>query len=105
MDPSVIRSASNPAVDSLPLDTNFEIADLPVKLELRYAIESKRAANGLECPKTEYKQTSKKEEVSSKTQTSSLGLCEGALKSGTEKARNVSWGCLRGTPFLNMEES
>lgn len=64
MDPSVIRSATNPAVDSLQLDTNFEIADLPVKLELRYAIESKRAANGLECPKTEYKPVNKKEDVS-----------------------------------------
>lgn len=64
MDPSVIRSATNPAVDGLPLDTNFEIADLPVKLELRYAIESKRAANGLECPKTEYKQINKREDVS-----------------------------------------
>jgi hypothetical protein len=64
MDPSVIRSATNPCADSLQLDTNFEIADLPVKLELRYAIESKRAASGLECPKTEYKTVSKREEVS-----------------------------------------
>ncbi|XP_031550229.1 cyclic AMP-dependent transcription factor ATF-3-like [Actinia tenebrosa] len=64
MDPSVIRSATNPGVDNLSMDTNFEIADLPVKLELRYAIESKRAANGLECPKTEYKQASRREELS-----------------------------------------
>lgn len=64
MDPSVIRNALNPTTDGLSLDANFEIADLPVKLELRYAIESKRAANGLECPKTEYKPMNKKSEVS-----------------------------------------
>lgn len=63
MDPSVIRNAINPQPDGLSLDANFEIADLPVKLELRYAIESKRAANGLECPKTEYKPLNKRNEV------------------------------------------
>ncbi|KXJ29925.1 cyclic AMP-dependent transcription factor ATF-3 [Exaiptasia diaphana] len=63
MDPSVIRNAANPTPDGFPLDTNFEIADLPVKLELRYAIESKRAANGLECPKTEYKPMNKKNDL------------------------------------------
>lgn len=63
MDPSVIRNAMNPTTDGLHLDANFEIADLPVKLELRYAIESKRAANGLDCPRTEYKPISKKSDV------------------------------------------
>lgn len=37
------------------MDPNFEIADLPVKLELRYVIESKRAAHGLDCPKLDYR--------------------------------------------------
>ncbi|KAK3726620.1 hypothetical protein QZH41_010953 [Actinostola sp. cb2023] len=63
MDPSVIRNAMNPTTDGLSLDANFEIADLPVKLELRYAIESKRAANGLDCPKTEYKQVRRRSEL------------------------------------------
>ncbi|KAK2568716.1 hypothetical protein P5673_006710 [Acropora cervicornis] len=53
---SVIRAVGNPASDvAIAVDPNFEIADLPVKLELRYVIESKRAANGLECPKTDYR--------------------------------------------------
>ena len=53
---SVIRAVGNPASDvAIPVDPNFEIADLPVKLELRYVIESKRAANGLECPKIDYR--------------------------------------------------
>ncbi|XP_068682401.1 cyclic AMP-dependent transcription factor ATF-3-like [Montipora foliosa] len=50
---SVIRTVGNPGSDgTLTMDPNFEIADLPVKLELRYVIESKRAAHGLpDCPK------------------------------------------------------
>ena len=54
---SVIRSVGNPAPDGsvMPMDPNFEIADLPVKLELRYVIESKRAAHGLDCPKLDYR--------------------------------------------------
>lgn len=52
----MIRAVGNPASDvAIAVDPNFEIADLPVKLELRYVIESKRAANGLECPKTDYR--------------------------------------------------
>ena len=31
-------------------DDDFEIGDLPVKLELRYAIEAKRAEKGLDMP-------------------------------------------------------
>lgn len=51
----VIRTIGNPVPDgSIVMDPNFEIADLPVKLELRYVIESKRAAHGLDCPKIEY---------------------------------------------------
>ncbi|XP_004205502.1 cyclic AMP-dependent transcription factor ATF-3 [Hydra vulgaris] len=34
----------------VPIDNNFEIGDLPVKLELRYAIEAKRAEKGLDMP-------------------------------------------------------
>ena len=32
------------------MDEDFEIGDLPVKLELRYAIEAKRAEKGLDMP-------------------------------------------------------
>ena len=53
---SVIRSVGNPVSDgNVVVDPNFEIADLPVKLELRYVIESKRAAHGLDCPKIDYR--------------------------------------------------
>ena len=53
---SVIRTVGNPGSDgTLSMDPNFEIADLPVKLELRYVIESKRAAHGLpDCPKIDH---------------------------------------------------
>lgn len=52
---SVTRSVGNPVSDgNVVVDPNFEIADLPVKLELRYVIESKRAAHGLDCPKIGY---------------------------------------------------
>lgn len=52
----MIRAVGNQASDvAVAVDPNFEIADLPVKLELRYVIESKRAANGLECPKIDYR--------------------------------------------------
>lgn len=53
---TVIRSVGNPVPDAnMVLDPNFEIADLPVKLELRYVIESKMAAHGVECPKVDYR--------------------------------------------------
>ena len=53
---TVIRSIGNPVPDGdMAVDPNFEIADLPVKLELRYVIESKRAAHGLDCPKSDYR--------------------------------------------------
>ena len=52
---TVIRSVGNPVPDAnTVMDPNFEIADLPVKLELRYVIESKLAAHGMECPKSDY---------------------------------------------------
>lgn len=52
----VIRSIGNPVSDgNIVMDPNFEIADLPVKLELRYVIESKRAAHGLDSPKIDYR--------------------------------------------------
>lgn len=52
----VIRSVGNPVPDgNIVVDPNFEIADLPVKLELRYVIESKRAAHGLDCPKIDHR--------------------------------------------------
>ena len=51
----VIRSVGNPVSDgSVVMDPSFEIAELPVKLELRYVIESKRAASGLDCPRIDY---------------------------------------------------
>ncbi|CAH3175984.1 unnamed protein product [Porites evermanni] len=53
---TVIRSVGNPVQDAnMMMDPNFEIADLPVKLELRYVIESKMAAHGVECPKVDYR--------------------------------------------------
>ena len=53
---TVIRSVGNPVPDcNMAVDPNFEIADLPVKLELRYVIESKRAAHGLDCPTIDYR--------------------------------------------------
>lgn len=52
----VIRSIGNPVSDgNMVMDPNFEIADLPVKLELRYVIESKRAAHGLDSPNIDYR--------------------------------------------------
>ncbi|KAL9954393.1 hypothetical protein ACROYT_G041925 [Oculina patagonica] len=52
----VIRSIGNPVPDgNIVVDPNFEIADLPVKLELRYVIESKRAAHGLDCPTIDHR--------------------------------------------------
>ena len=52
----VIRTVGNPVSDgNIVMDPNFEIADLPVKLELRYVIESKRAAHGLDCPKIDHR--------------------------------------------------
>ncbi|RMX54279.1 hypothetical protein pdam_00011990 [Pocillopora damicornis] len=51
----VIRTVGNPVPDgNIVMDHAFEIAELPVKLELRYVIESKRAANGLDCPKIDH---------------------------------------------------
>ena len=53
---TVIRSVGNPVQEAnMMMDPNFEIADLPVKLELRYVIESKMAAHGVECPKVDYR--------------------------------------------------
>lgn len=51
----VIRTVGNPVPHgNIVMDHAFEIAELPVKLELRYVIESKRAANGLDCPKIDH---------------------------------------------------
>ena len=53
---TVIRSVGNPVQEAnMMMDPNFEIADLPVKLELRYVIESEMAAHGVECPKVDYR--------------------------------------------------
>ncbi|XP_048586239.1 cyclic AMP-dependent transcription factor ATF-3 isoform X2 [Nematostella vectensis] len=71
MDPTVIRSAAavNSGIDALSVDPNFDIAELPVKLELRYVIESKRAANGLDCPKIEYNSSPQYEELTPEEET------------------------------------
>ena len=63
LDPTAMQSTGHPIQDNIAMDSNFEIADLPVKLELRYVIESKRAASGLDCPKIDYSSHSKKAKV------------------------------------------
>ena len=62
MDETVGRPVAS-SDDALSVDPNFEIADLPVKLELRYVIESKRVANGLEVPSFDLETKEKKTEV------------------------------------------
>ena len=62
MDEPVGRPGTN-SDDALSVDPNFEIADLPVKLELRYVIESKRVASGLDVPTFDLRTKEKKTEV------------------------------------------
>ena len=62
MDEPSGRPMANPE-EALSVDPTFEIADLPVKLELRYVIESKRVASGLEVPTFDLDTKEKRTEV------------------------------------------
>ena len=62
--PVVIPSSPQPSPTSPvePLDLR-DIGDLPVKLELRYAIESRRSEKGLEIPVTMVEPKKQKQQV------------------------------------------
>ena len=62
--PVVIPSSpqQSPSSPVEPLDLR-DIGDLPVKLELRYAIESRRTEKGLEIPVTAVQQQKPKQKV------------------------------------------
>ena len=61
--PSSPQQQQSPTSPVEPLDLR-DIGDLPVKLELRYAIESRRSEKGLDIPVTVVQQHKPKQKVS-----------------------------------------